>query len=159
MIREKKLYEEILYSYVCGRCCPFSEITQKNCPLTSSNCWNICFDEVISELVMYRDYLLKNKKGADDTLSRYVSGYDNYYVKNTAYKFHDILDMYYKDNPAAIPTAATNTINNKLPLIESKLEIIESKLKTMEQFQAQILDKLSVFSEMIDNIQTLLEKK
>lgn len=53
------------------------------------------------------------------------------------------------------------TYNQKIREIDEKIQndytIILNKLKTMEQLQANILDKLTIFAEMIDNIQKKIE--
>jgi len=39
------------------------------------------------------------------------------------------------------------------------MKFMDEKLKSIEQFQAQILDKLTVFAEMIDEMQKGLDRK
>ena len=61
--------------------------------------------------------------------------------RNVSYHFVDIEELFYKEHPEHF----SNSTN--------KFTAIETRLKSIEQFQAQILDKLSVFAEMIDAIQ------
>lgn len=53
------------------------------------------------------------------------------------------------------PECKQNTITQSSFLsINERLSVMELRLKSIEQYQAHILDKLTVFAEMIDDLQT-----
>lgn len=96
------------------------------------------------ELIYFRDFLL-NYNGCEryDMLIHFIKGYNSISVEKWSIYFRDIIQKFYNENPQFVVTIKIEkTINN-----------INTKMTTMEQFQAQIIDKLTVFAEMIDELQ------
>ena len=60
--------------------------------------------------------------------------------------FRDAIELFYNEEPDQKPNLNTqiivNKMNDKMNILDTKIKIIGTKLETLEQFQAQILDKL-----------------
>jgi hypothetical protein len=114
----------------------------------------------MNELIKYRNEI-NDKKNADCAFSHFLINHRSFKFNNridSKFKdfgdielyFKDIEDQFYKEYPQQI-------FNESISSLKEEFKIVNSKLKTIEQFQAQIIDKLSVFAEMIDDIQNSLK--
>ncbi len=141
---------------------PYSEETQRQCPKLSSYSSSYSNLELMTEVLDYRDNMLKERFSENyqyDYLKKIIINPDddNFYVGEHRYNFKEIMEIYYRDYPEQKPNRNNNLMMINFRSLDLKLDSLDRKLKTMEQFQAQILDKLTVFADMIDGIQKQIE--
>jgi len=146
---EKKVTCKKILEWLCSNS-RFEPDTLKHCIFLDASRDEYSVIEKVHQLIKYRDiihtdyikYIYHNDEISQIVQGRaqirYRSGYSN--GKNIC--FSEFLDLFYKEYPEAMGVALNN-----------KIDIYAEKLKTVEQFQAQILDKLTVFAEMLDEIQ------
>ena len=139
-----------------------SDLSKEHCPLITNNAHLSSFRDLMHEAILYNKYLRNNPRiECVEPFMRIISGREEIYdpLNRKNYHFIDLIEVYYTDEPDQKPNIFQSDIKNKIEVIESKMKVlerIEVKLKTMEQFQAQILDKLVIFTDMIDDIQSIL---
>lgn len=173
----KKSYKDLIHYLKNGitRANP-ADISKEHCPKFFSSFPEFDPLSCMLELINYRNYLMKNNTYPIDELTKKiitnVIHYDNYNPNSCIHLFDKNIELFYTEEPECKPNYNTDLINNmfdllnkrfdkidsKFDLINERIDKIDCKLKTMEQFQAQILDKLTVFTEMIDEIQTTIKK-
>jgi hypothetical protein len=159
------------------------DISFRECPHFFRSCGD--YVKGMLELIKYREKIFQYKlfsKGEEipeNSMTHYLNGmysidiYENVRInqwsekteqKAKSYLFTDILNMFYKEYPEIILSDKIEEVitnNKKVHDILDELRNDQSKLikkvQTMEQFQAQILDKLTIFADMIDEIQSGLK--
>lgn len=122
----------------------------ENCPFLQNTSCRYSMIEKVNQLIKFRDKIpIDRKKNIYHygELPNIVQGYVGFnyrsgYSDSRYIYFSEFLDLFYKEYPEAANISSNSIIDT---LVE--------KTRSMEQFQAQILDKLTVFAEMIDEMQ------
>ena len=128
---------------------PHDDKSKEYCPnffqCTSDTDYITC----MLELIEYKKIIAKSRDNHNplhliiNDLYYFINGNILLHVdsRNISYHCVEVEELFYREHPEHFQ----NPVN--------KFAAIETKLKSIEQFQAQILDKLSVFAEMLDDIQ------
>ncbi len=106
--------------------------------------------EKVHQLMKFRDIIHTDYAKHiyhNDEISQIVQGRSSIRYKDgcsdrRCFTFSEFLDLFFKEYPGAVGIE-----------INTKIDTHDEKLKSIEQFQAQILDKLTVFAEILDEIQ------
>jgi hypothetical protein len=107
--------------------------------------------EIMLRIIEY-EYLLKEKKNDSDELTHFLIHCFN--IELPVWEYED--DQHHQNPIYQLPYSYYKSdFFGKYPqfLDNRALTKLKLKIKTLEQYQAQILDKLTVFSEMIDDLQ------
>lgn len=129
-------YQGIIAMFTIYSVKDISDYSKKHCPKLFE-IYKYADIEIISELIAYRDRL-RNYNGEKDPLINYVLG--NLCLFSITEKcceltyFRDVINKVYEEN--------------------LQFHLLQMKLTSLEQLQAQILDKLTIYAEMIDNFET-----
>ncbi len=135
-----------------------NDILFELCPRFTANYTNNDPIQLMMELIELRNNML-NKNIYDCSSGLRSVLLSNVYINNKTLNLEQAIMLFYEEEPEVKKFIFFDPIIKKINTIDDNIEKMEIKLKTIEQFQAQILDKLTVFSEMIDNIQELLNSK
>lgn len=139
-----------------------SDLAQKQCPKFFSFYPEYDDLECMIELIQVHHLLIDLARAGECYEQREFESHiicRSYYfeIQNRRVNFEIAKQLFYLEEPENKPTVYMEKIRSVLDILltkTEKIEQMESKLKTLEQFQAQILDKLTVFAEMIDGLQT-----
>lgn len=155
---------------------PMCDTTIQECfTLRYENRDNYSSSEKIFDLMKFRDYLRANEHlyigdnertndimNGCDRIPKFLVGkqrircdIDGYY-----YNFSELLDLFHKEFPQSVVhevRASINTIKTREDQQINAILKINDKLDTIQKFEAQVADKLTVFAEMIDDIKLILE--
>jgi hypothetical protein len=133
--------------------------------------------EIILELINYRDYLLSfenvfgvlkdnNNKPKMSSLEYFLLNRNSYriddHLSNETFHiyFSHIVKVFYDQYPQFIPnTNLQKDQKDQIICLHEALIEKDKRIKLLEQYQASILDKMEVLTEMIDNIQKQLDKQ
>lgn len=145
---EKIVTSKKIIDWMCNSSGRFDDQVD-NCPFLKNVCQYSVIEKVF-QLIKFREKIKSDRVKHiyhNGELANFVEGYSgiNYragYSNSRYFYFSEFLDLFYKEYPGAIGFEMNTKINTH-----------EEKLKSIEQFQAQILDKLTVFAEMLDEIQ------
>ena len=147
---DKKVTCKKILEWLCSNS-RFEPDTLKHCIFLDAARDEYSVIEKVHQLIKYRDTIHTDYAKHiyhNDEISQIVQGRTNIRYKEgygelrRNFTFSEFLDLFYKEYPEAMGVALNN-----------KIDTYAEKLKTVEQFQAQILDKLTVFAEMLDEIQ------
>ncbi len=99
--------------------------------------------EIMLGLVKFQKSI---KKKWDDCnkIERYLAHRDYGYSRGKHHLFTDVKALFYKEYPTCIP-------NSDMENLTEDIQKLNLRLTRIEQFQANILDKISVLVEIIDS--------
>lgn len=119
-----------------------NEVSTKQCPKFASCNPDYDYFTCMQDLIRYRDEIqtLPEPASVDDLYS-FLKDRLSIQWAGSSFKFNEVIEKFYSTHPELVPMST-----NKFAMIEKRLELVE-------QFQAQILDKLTVFTDMLNELQ------
>lgn len=150
---------------------PLRDLCYKHCPTMTRSMSSSTHIEKMYELIKLRDYCNSSKnydeiKNQQTDIIRFIMGNMPLRIENKAssrldeWEIGDMLTLFYKEEPTYFSYQKLRDDSKTQDLIEymviiqkEKNDQYDSKIKLLEQYQASLLDKISVFTEMIDELQ------
>lgn len=121
--------------------------------------------KIMNEVIRYYDSIPVLDTYMDEIEDEQINIYRNiflgresFYYHNTAYYVPQVIDTYHRDYPEQIQTERDKRFFSEYKKLADDVKGMHEKSGRVELFQASILDKLTIFAEMIDEIQTHLKK-